>query len=89
MSEVGYIWLPHTENLFDDLAKYLKDCVPFDTFEEAIKEEEDAYYFQKRQFGTEGPMCIVKVTVEVEHAHYADEPDYDYFEGSYEEVSHG
>lgn len=94
MSNVGYIWIPALSgtDTFNDIERYLRDCVPFDTFNEAMTEQESAYEHQERQFGTTGPMCIVKVIVEVVHddSQYAgDSLDYSYFDGPYEEVSHG
>jgi hypothetical protein len=90
MSSVGYIWLPADDrDVWNDIERYLSDCLPSETFDEAMACQEEAYEDQKRQFGTTGPMCIVKVTVDVVHSDLPDEPDYDQFDDVYENLSRG
>lgn len=90
-STEGYIWIPSNtpEKAWNDIEKYFKKMVAFESYEEAMQCEGEAYEHQWEDFKYEGPMMLVKLSVEVMHAGFSDEPDYDYFDGPYEEVSHG
>jgi hypothetical protein len=96
MSKVGYVWLPSRvkdyPDMLDDLHSYMQECVPYESEEVAHTEKEQDYDTQYKLFGYEGPMMLVKVSLEVIADDYSDPGDcvdYDQFDDSYINLSKG